>query len=155
MSKKLKTAHICQHCRKAVSFKSQRYQFHRLLSLGLSRPQANGVLPRCDPCVNKFFASGQIVMPQIALAKAKRPVVLVQVVPDSWPILYTEITNQEASFVCVRSSEKLLVATTALLQGIKPHSRAAIASTIEKAIIARPENAFPRFLASKDWGGSL
>lgn len=146
----------CRECGKLPTFSSQRYEHRRLLSLGLSKNQAKEILPRCPDCVGKYLRNGSVVLPHLAMCRhdALR---LVRIDPELWGHLLEEIQNQGALFACVRTSragaDALLVATTAELPDVSSQVALEVAREVEKAIIARPEKAFPRFVASKEWGG--
>lgn len=158
MPKKLKKNAVCLKCRRAVSFSRQRYEFARFISHGLDRDRVKSLLPRCEKCANALFDAGEVVIPPVAIAREKRPVVLAALQPEHWPAMLAGISGQRGDFVCVRREDPagntLLVCTTAVLPGLDPQPRLEVAKVIEKAVVARPAGAYPRFIASRAWGGN-
>jgi hypothetical protein len=144
---------LCQRCRKHLSFGKLKQEFARMLAWGLSREQARSVLPRCRECVTVFFQREEIVLPFVRIARARHRVYAVDVPLDAWQTVHYVIKSAGARYAAARRGDKLLVVTNMVIPDTEPWPPERAADQLEQAIINRPEGVYPRFVASKEWGG--
>lgn len=148
----------CRDCRRILSHRGHASQQSRLFSFGVSRDDVSLILPRCDRCVTRYIQAGHIAIPQVAIARCLIPVALVSISPDLWGATLADIQEQKADYVCVRTTDPdgkdaFYVATTANL-GFPPQPIFSVAATIEHAIVSRPKGTYPRYVATRAWGGT-